>query len=123
MIKQRLSLPFKSIFSERLINSLWGSDDLLFSEFINIVSILFYNFIEFIIFLYTFSVIYFIPYKRYIICLISFSKFSDVLCAFICTSTVGILWNICLELNILKLEWSKTLSCEAKSEIFYVQKH
>ena len=63
-------------------NSLWGSDVLPFSEFINIVSILFYIFIEFIIFLCTILVIYFSWYKEYIICLIVFSKFSDVLPAF-----------------------------------------
>ena len=49
-----LSLLFKFIFPERLSNSLWGSDVLLFSEFINVVSILFYNVIEFIILLYVF---------------------------------------------------------------------
>ena len=43
-----LSLRFKFILSERLSNSLRRSDVLLFSEFINRVSILFYNFIEFI---------------------------------------------------------------------------
>ena len=53
-------------------------------EFTNIVSTLFYNFIEFIILLYTYLVFSFARYKEYIICLISFSKFSDVLPAFIC---------------------------------------
>ena len=53
-----LSLLFKFILSERLSNNLWGSDVLLFSEFVNIVSILFYIFIEFIIFLYTFLVFF-----------------------------------------------------------------
>ena len=48
---------------------------------------MFYNFIEFIILLYTFLVISFSQYKKYIICLISFSKFSDVLPAFTCAST------------------------------------
>ena len=62
-----LSLLFKFILSERLSNSLWGSDVLLFSEFINIVSILFYNFIEFIILLYTFLVTSFSEYKEYMI--------------------------------------------------------
>ena len=46
-----LSHIYQFIFSERLSNSLWGSDVLLFSEFLNIVSILFYNFIEFIIYI------------------------------------------------------------------------
>ena len=49
-----LSLLFKFILSARLGNSLRGSDVLLFLEFMKIVSILFHNFIEFIIFLYTF---------------------------------------------------------------------
>ena len=44
-----VSLLFKFILSARLINSLWGLDVLLFSEFINAVSILFDNSIEFII--------------------------------------------------------------------------
>ena len=45
-----LSLHLKFILSVRLGNSLWGSDALLFLEFINMVSILFYKFTEFIIF-------------------------------------------------------------------------
>ena len=45
---------FKFILLERLSNSLCGSNVLLFQEFINIVSILFYNFIELIMLLYTF---------------------------------------------------------------------
>ena len=52
-----LSLFFKFILSERLSNSLSGSVVLLFLEFTNIVSILFYNFVEFIILLCTFLVI------------------------------------------------------------------
>ena len=54
----------------------------LFLEFINIVLILFYNFIEFIILLYTFLIISLAHYREYIICRVSFSKFSDVLPAF-----------------------------------------
>ena len=65
------------------------SDVLLFSEFINIVSILFYNFIEFMILLNTFLAISFPRYKDYIKCLISFSKFSDRLHAFTCSSATG----------------------------------
>ena len=49
-----LSLHFKFTLSVRLSKSLRGSDALLFLEFINIVSILFHKFIEFIVFLYTF---------------------------------------------------------------------
>ena len=84
-----LSFLFKFIFSERFSNSLLGSDVLLFLEFINIVSILFCNFIEFTILLYTFLVISFAWYKKYMICLISFSKFSDELTAFTCASAIG----------------------------------
>ena len=102
-----LSLLFKFILSERLRNSLWGSDDLLLREFIHIVSILFYNCIEFIILLCNFLVIYLSPNKEYI-CLISFSKFSNVLPAFTCASAIGNLWSIWLGVNIL--------SCVAKSE-------
>ena len=101
-----LSLLFKFILSERLRNSLWGSDVLLLQEFIHIVSILFYNCIEFIILLCNFLVIPLSRYKEYI-CLISFSKFSNVLPAFICTSAIGNLWSIWLGVNIL--------SCIAKS--------
>ena len=78
-----LSLLVKFILSEILSNSL-EADALLFSEFINIGSILFYNFIELIILLYTFLVIYFGQYTEYIVCLNSFSKCSDVLYAFTC---------------------------------------
>ena len=92
---------FKFILTERLSNSLWGSDVLLFPEFINIVSIPFYNFVEFVILLYTFLVISFARYKEYMICLISFSKFLDISLAFTCASTIGNLWSICLGVNIL----------------------
>ena len=68
-----------------------------FSEFINIASILFYNFIEFIILLYT----SFSQYKQYMICLIIFNTFSHVLPAFTCASTIGNLWSICLGVDIL----------------------
>ena len=83
-----LSFIFRFNLSVRVSNSLWGSDVLLFSEFINIVSILFHNFIGLIILLYTFLAISFDPYKKQKICLISFSKFPDVLPAF--TSARGI---------------------------------
>ena len=39
--------------------------------------------------LYTFLVISFSQYKEYMICLIPFSKFSDVLRAFTCASAIG----------------------------------
>ena len=103
-----LSFLFKFILSERLSNSLSGSDVLLFPEIINIVPILFYNFIEFIILSQTFFVISFGRYKEYIICLISFSKFLDVLHGFTCERAIDNLWSICSGLNILRFEWSET---------------
>ena len=51
-----LSLLVGFILAVRLSNSLWRSDILLFLEFIDIVSILFCNFTEFITFLCTFLV-------------------------------------------------------------------
>ena len=54
-----LSLIFMFILSVRLSISLWESDVLLFLEFINTVSILFYNFIEFIMLLFAFLAISF----------------------------------------------------------------
>ena len=60
--------------------------------------------------LYTFLVICFARYKEYIICMTSFSKFSDELPAFVCVRATGNLSSICLELNIL--------SCVVKSERF-----
>ena len=83
------SLLFKFIFSERVSNSLCGSDVLLFLELINIASVLIHNFIEFIILLYKFLVISFALYKEYIICLTSFGKFSNDLPAFTCPSAIG----------------------------------
>ena len=81
------SLVVKSILSVRLSSSL--SDVALFLEFKNMVSILFYNFIEFILLFYNFRVTSFSRYKQYIIFLISFSKFSEVLPAFICACAIG----------------------------------
>ena len=78
------------------------------------------NFIESIILFYTFLVISFVLYKEYITFLISLSNFSHVFPAFTCTSAIGNLWNICLGLNILRLEWSETLSC-LRSETLAVQ--
>ena len=104
-----LLLLFKFTSSLKLSDSLWRSDVLLFSEYINIVSILFYNFIKPIILLYTFLVNFFARYKTYMIWRISFSKFSDVLPAFTCTNTIdNLLISICLSVNILRLEWKKS---------------
>ena len=79
---------------------MWGSHVLQFSEFINIVSILFYNLIEFIILLYTFLIVSFPQYKNYIIFLISFGKFSDVLPSFTFATAIANLRSICLGLNV-----------------------
>ena len=54
-----------------------------------------------VILLYTLLVIYFARYKEYMICLISLSKFSDVLPAFTCARAIGKVWNNCLGDNIL----------------------
>ena len=102
-----LSFFFKFILSERLSNSLWGSDVLLSPE-----SILLYNFIEFIMLSYTFLVISFARYKEYMICLILFSKISDVLPAFTYASANGNLWRICLVVNILNCLWWETLATQ-----------
>ena len=56
------------------------------------------DFMEFMKLLYTFLVTSFAQYREYIICLISFSKFSDLLPA----SAIGNIWSICLGVNILK---------------------
>ena len=111
-----LSLLFKFTSSARLSNSIWGSDVLLLSEFINIVSNLFYNFIKLIMLLYSYLVISFARYKEYIICMISFGKFSDVLPALTCAKAIGNLWSTCLGVNILRLEWPETLAMWAKSK-------
>ena len=114
-----LSLLFiTSYLSVKLSNSLWGSDFLLFLELINVVFIfvLYLYWIHYI--LYTFLVISFARYKEYMICLILFNKFSDVLPAFTCPRTIGNLWSICLGVNILRLEWSKIWSIQVLLEIF-----
>ena len=82
---------------------LWGLDTLLFPEFMDIASILFYSFIEFIMLLYTFLVIYFAQYKEYIIFLISFGMFSYVLPAFTWVSAIVNISIICSGVNIFSL--------------------
>ena len=59
-----LTLLFNAILSESLSNSLRGSYVLLISEFINIASILFYNYIEFLVLLYAFLVIFLLDTKN-----------------------------------------------------------
>ena len=58
---------------------------------------------------HTFFVISFAQHKEYITCLISFSKFPDVLPVFTRASATGNYWSICSGLNILRFEWSETL--------------
>ena len=126
MIKQYIHFFsfLKSIVPVRLSNSLWGSDVSLFSRFINIVFI-------FLLHLYWihnivtyFFVIYFPRYKEYMICLISFGKFSDVLSAFTCVRAIGNLWSICLGVNILRPYWKySTFFLNLHKQHLYYQKH
>ena len=79
-----------------------------------------------VILLYTLLVIYFARYKKYMICLISLSKFSDVLPAFTCARAIGKLLNNCLGDNILSslsyvdfignIPLSKTLRVNSRSK-------
>ena len=64
---KHLSLYFLFTLSVRLSNNLRGSVLLIFSELINIVSILYYIYIEFIMLLYNFLVISFSQNKEYMI--------------------------------------------------------
>ena len=74
---------------------------MLFAEFTNVVSILLYNFIEFIILLYTFFVTSFARFKDYMSCLILLSNFSDSFPAFTWASAISNRSTTCLELSIL----------------------
>ena len=94
-----LLLLFNSILSERLSSSLWWSDVLLFSEVINIVSILLYFFIKFIILLYSFSIIYLRDAKNLLFA--TFSNLSDALPTLTSAKAIGYLWSICLRVKIL----------------------
>ena len=104
-----LSLHFKLILLVRLWNNLWGSNVLLFLELTNMVSILYCNFIEFVILLYTFLEISFSRYKEYIIWLISLVSchfiFRCITYLYLCKcywqSVIDNLWNIFLGVNIL----------------------
>ena len=98
-----LLLLFKIILSGRLSNCLWRLGVSLFWEFINIVSTLYYNCIKLVMLLYSFLVIYFSRYKEYIIWMISFSKFSDVLLGSTYLSAISNFWRFCLSVNILSL--------------------
>ena len=63
---------------------------------------LYYTFIKFIILLYTLLQIRFARYKEYMICLISLSKFSDVLPAFTSARAIANLRGISLVVKILR---------------------
>ena len=81
-------LYLKFVSFERLSNSLRVLDVLLFLEFINIVSISYYTFIELhccILFSNVFA-----QYKEYMVYILKiFNKFSNVLPAFTCTKAIG----------------------------------
>ena len=107
-----LSLLFKFILSRKLSNSVWGSDVLLFAQFCTIHKysihcVLFFYWIHYVV-VYIFGKFWCLI-KKYVICMISFSRFSDVLTAFTYARAIGNLWNICYAANILSCVWSKTL--------------
>ena len=52
------------------------------------------------------------------ICMISFSKFSDVLPAFTCERAIGNIWSICLGVDNWGLELSEILSEKPMPSIF-----
>ena len=62
-----------------------------------------YNFMKLSRPLYNFLIVSFAWYRKYIIFLNSFRKFSDALFAFTCVSTIGNFWSSCLEPNMLSL--------------------
>ena len=102
-----LSRLLKLTLYVRLSKSLWGLHVLLFFR-IHKYSI--HNFVEFIILLYTFLVIPFAWYKKYMIWRNLFSKFSDLLAAFTCTRAISKIKSICLGVNILSCFQSDTLA-------------
>ena len=62
-----------------------------------------YNFMKLSRPLHNFLIVSFAWYRKYIIFLNSFRKFSDALFAFTCVSTIGNFWSSCLEPNMLSL--------------------
>ena len=90
-----LSLYFKKILSDRFSNGLWAADFYVFLELTNIVSTFYYNFVEFIVLLYTHLAISISWNKEYKVWEISFRKFSDVLPIFDYARTIGSHWDIC----------------------------
>ena len=101
LIKQHIyHFSLSLFFSVRFSNSQWVSDVLLFLEFINLVFIFALQFywIHYIV-KYLLSN-FFSQYKGYVICIIPFSKFSDVLPPFTCARAISNLWSICLGVNI-----------------------
>ena len=73
---------------------------------------------EFIILLCNFLVISFAQYREFIIYIISFGKFSDVLPAVTFAWAIVNLWSFYLGVNILRLEWSETLATRAMQAKF-----
>ena len=59
---------------------------------------------------------FFCSIQKYMTCMISFSRFSDVLPSFTFASAIGYLWSICFGVNILMRFRSETLATRAKSE-------
>ena len=107
MIKQHIYHSVSNLFCLKMSNCLWGSYVLLFPEFINIVSILFYNFTEFVILLYTFLVFFFLDTKNIWFdqfCLLSFQIYYQLLLVKVQSVWLGV--------NILSL-----LPCLLKSRI------
>ena len=98
------SLLFKFILYSVLSISLWGSDVLLFLEFINIVSDLYYTFIEFIIVLYFFSNFFCSIQKNIWFNGFHLARFQ--MYYLILPVQERNLWSICLEVYILS-----TFSC------------
>ena len=95
-----LLLLFKFVLSERLSNNIWGSDLLLFLEFINKYSLYIITLLNSLYSYIHLLVISFVRYKECMIWRSSFSRFTDVLPAFISARGIDKLWRICLELKI-----------------------
>ena len=68
---------------------------------------------------YTLLVISFARCREYIICLISFNKFSDALPAFTCARAIGNHWSFCFVVNILRplLYFALYLASDSKREL------
>ena len=103
---------FKFILSERVNEDLWGSDVLLFSEFINIVSTLDYTFIETIILLYTFLVLFLLDTKNILFDVIHLVGLQVCYQLFLVQVLLVIFERIWLGVNILRCKCSKASQSE-----------